>query len=280
MTISGNARLAGVVGWPVKHSLSPRLHGYWLDHYKIDGAYVPLSVRPEHLSSVLRALGQAGFRGMNITVPHKEAALAIVDQASPQARRIGAVNTIHIDENGRLIGSNTDGYGFLENLISGRPSWRAKSGAAVVLGGGGAARAICAALLDRGAPEIRLANRTEDKAKSLVDDLGGPIRIVPWADRSLALEDAALLVNTTTLGMTGTAPLDLDLSRLPVTALVTDIVYAPLETPLLRQAKERGNAVVDGIGMLLHQARPGFELWFGVKPEVTAALREKVLGAG
>ncbi|MEO5373373.1 MAG: shikimate dehydrogenase [Alphaproteobacteria bacterium] len=275
--ISGKARLAGVIGWPVGHSRSPRLHGWWLDHYRIDGAYVPLPVKRDHVAAVLRALGQAGFRGVNVTVPHKEAALKAVDEATPIARRVGAVNTIFYDENGRMVGDNTDGFGFLENLRETRPDWRAEAGPAVVLGAGGAARAVCAALLDAGAPSIRLVNRTIGKADALSRDIGGTITPVPWAERARALEGAALLVNTTTLGMAGADPLDIDLATLPTAALVTDIVYAPLETPLLKAAAARGNPVVDGIGMLLHQARPGFAGWFGVEPEVTVDLRAFVL---
>ncbi|MBF0129219.1 MAG: shikimate dehydrogenase [Alphaproteobacteria bacterium] len=278
--ISGKARLAGVIGWPIGHSRSPRLHAYWLDRYGIDGAYIPLRVPPDRLAYVLRALAYAGFKGINVTVPHKEAALTLMDEVSPEARRIGAVNTIVFDDRERMIGSNTDGYGFIENIRSGHPSWTATSGPAVVLGSGGAARAVCAALLAQGSPEIRLINRTPERAMTVAGDLGGPIQVIPWAERSFVLNDCSLLVNTTTLGMQGGLPLDLDLSRLPVSALVTDIVYTPLETELLRTARARGNPVMDGLGMLLHQARPGFSLWFGVEPEVTPALRDWVLGTG
>ncbi|HLB79402.1 MAG TPA: shikimate dehydrogenase, partial [Dongiaceae bacterium] len=215
-TLTGRALLAGVVGWPVAHSRSPRLHGFWLDEHKIDGAYLPLAVRPENLATVLRALPLLGFRGVNLTVPHKETALAVVDWASDAARRIGAVNTIVIDADGRLEGSNTDGFGFLENLAAALPRWRASDGAAVLLGAGGAARAIAAALADGGAPEIRLVNRTPARARRLAAEIGGPIRVVDWPERAAALADAALLVNATTLGMTGQPPLDLELSALPL----------------------------------------------------------------
>ena len=276
-TLTGRARLAGVVGWPVAHSRSPRLHGFWLEKHGIDGAYVPIAVRPENLAAALRALPLLGFSGVNVTVPHKEAALAAVDRASDAARRIGAVNTIVIDADGQLEGSNTDGFGFLENLAAALPGWRASDGAAVLLGAGGAARAVAAALADGGAPEIRLVNRTPERARRLAAEIGGPFRIVAWSERAAALADAALLVNATTLGMAGQPPLDLALSALPGDAVVNDIVYAPLETPLLAAARARGNRVVDGLGMLLHQARPGFAAWFGVAPQVTAALRDFVL---
>ncbi|MGE5145673.1 MAG: shikimate dehydrogenase [Candidatus Eiseniibacteriota bacterium] len=277
MIPSGKARVAGVFGWPVGHSKSPRLHGYWLDHYKIDGAYIPLPVSPENFIEALRALPRLGFAGANVTLPHKEAALAAVDRADPQARRIGAVNTIVVASDGTLDGSNTDGYGFLENLHQAAPGFDAAAGPAVVLGAGGAARALIAALIDAGAPEIRVVNRTPERAATLIEALGGPCRQVPWAERAAALDGAALLVNATRLGMTGQASLDLALDRLPKSALVNDIVYAPLETALLKSAKARGNRVVDGLGMLLHQARPGFRAWFGTDPEVTPALRAFVL---
>lgn len=276
---TGTTKLAGVIGWPVSHSRSPRLHTYWLQQYGIDGAYLPLAVSPDHLKTVLQGLAYAGFRGVNITLPHKEAALACMDEVTAEARRIGAVNTVVFDRQGRMSGSNTDGFGFCENLLAGYPQWRAEAGPAVVLGGGGGARAVCAALIDRGTPQIFLVNRSLTRAQTLAEDLGDMISVVPWEERSSVLAQAALLVNTTTLGMSGTPPLDLDLSRLPGSALVTDIVYVPLETPLLREARARGNPVVDGIGMLLHQARPGFALWFGTEPKVTVALRDWMLGS-
>ena len=275
--LSGRAMLAGVVGWPVSHSRSPRLHGFWLRQYRIDGAYLPLPVRPESLAAALRALPLLGFKGANVTVPHKEAALTIVDRASAAARRIGAVNTIIVEADGSLEGRNTDGFGFRENLRSHRPDWRPTAGPAVLLGAGGAARAVAVALLEDGVPEIRLVNRTVDRAERLAREIDGPFRVCPWADRGTVLADAALLVNTTTLGMTGQPPLDLDLAALPTDAVVNDIVYAPLETPLLAAARARGNPVVDGLGMLLHQARPGFAAWYGIEPEVTPALRAFIL---
>ncbi len=276
MILSGEARLAGVLGWPVGHSKSPRLHGYWLERHRIDGAYVPLPVVPADFAEGVRALARLHFRGANVTVPHKEAAFGVCDETDDHACRLGAVNTLVFAE-GRIRGSNTDGVGFLSNLRQGAPDWRPQAGPAVVLGAGGAARAVVVALLDAGAPEIRLVNRTRAKAEALARQLGGPIRVVDWGDWSTTLPEAALLANTTSLGMTGQPPLEIDLGPLPATAVVNDIVYQPLETPLLAQAARRGNPVVDGLGMLLHQAVPGFEAWFGVRPEVTDELRRFVL---
>jgi shikimate dehydrogenase len=276
MILSGRAKLAGVMGWPVGHSLSPRLHGYWLEHYGIDGAYVPLAVAPEHFTSALRSLAEMGFRGVNLTIPHKQAALALCDEVAPLAQRIGAVNTL-VFEDGRLSGSNTDAFGFLENLRQGVPDWGPAAGPALVLGAGGAARAVAVALLDAGVPELRLANRTDARAEALAEELGAEVTAVAWDARAAALEGLGLLVNTTSLGMTGQPPLELELEGLPKGALVADIVYVPLETPLLARARSRGNPAVDGLGMLLHQARPGFEAWFGVAPEVTTELRAFVL---
>lgn len=283
MILSGKARLAGVMGWPVTHSRSPRLHGYWLERHGIDGAYVPLSVPPERIVDAVRALPMLGFRGANVTVPHKEAVLEAVDRIDPAARRIGAVNTIVVMPDGSLEGRNTDGYGFMANLAQGAPRWRAGDGPAVVIGAGGAARAIVVALIDAGVPEVRLINRTRSRAEALVDAVAGPIRVLDWAEREEALAEGNLLVNTTTQGMGtqgmgGQPALDLDLGRLPGAAVVTDIVYTPLETPLLAAARRRCNLTVDGLGMLLHQARPGFEAWFGTTPDVTDDLRDFVLG--
>jgi len=275
---SGKARLAGVMGWPIDHSLSPRLHGYWLEQYRIDGAYVPLAVAPDALATALTALPALGFRGVNLTVPHKERALELCDEVADLTRRIGAVNTVVVRD-GKLVGSNSDGFGFLENLKSGAPHWRIDAAPAVVLGAGGAARAVVAALIDGGAPEVRIVNRTLARAETLAAELGGALSAHGWERRDSALHEAGLLVNTTTLGMAGQPPLELDLSGLPTDAVVTDVVYAPLITPLLAAAGARGNPVVDGLGMLLHQARPGFAAWFDVEPEVTAALRAFVVSA-
>ena len=280
--LTGRAALAGVMGWPVGHSLSPRLHGFWLRRHRIDGAYLPLAVAPGRLEQALRALPAMGFRGVNLTIPHKEPALALVDRITPAAARIGAVNTVIVGQDG-LLGDNTDGYGFMQSLAAGAPGWQAAAGPAVLLGAGGAARAIAVALIDAGTPELRLVNRTLARAEALAAELadaarerGAALTVLPWQD-SDALAGAMLLVNTTSLGMAGQPPLEVDLAALPAAALVTDIVYSPLDTGLLAAARARGHPVVDGLGMLLHQARPGFRAWFGVDPEVTDALRATVL---
>lgn len=272
-------RLAGVMGWPIGHSRSPQLHGHWLRRYGIDGAYLPLAVSPDRLEAALRGLPALGFRGCNVTIPHKEAVAGLVDTLDPTARRIGAVNTVTVAPDGTLAGSNTDGFGFLENLKQGAAHWRADAGPALVIGAGGAARGVLAALLDDGADRIRLANRTEERARDLAQSLD-PQRIEPvrWEERTDAMADVALLVNTTSQGMEGQPPLDLPLAALPDKAVVTDLVYTPLMTPLLAAAADRGNPIVDGVGMLLHQARPGFAAWFGVDPVVDSALRRAVLG--
>lgn len=268
---------AGVIGWPVEHSLSPRLHGFWLDRYGIDGIYLPLPVSPPNIEDAIRALPKLGFVGANVTVPHKEAAFRTVDGLSEAARHIGAVNTIVCDEDGDLYGDNTDAFGFIENIRSNAPNWRAADAPALILGAGGAARAVIAALIDAGAPEIRLANRTRERAEELLAHFGPPLTIVGWDERNEAMAGAGTLVNTTTLGMTGDPPLDVDLTGLNDDAVVNDIVYAPLETPLLKAAAAKGLVPVDGLGMLLHQARPGFEAWFGKRPVVDEELRNHVL---
>jgi shikimate dehydrogenase len=275
--LSGRTRLAGIMGWPVAHSLSPRLHGHWLRRHGIDGAYVPLPVLPERLEQALRTLPTLGFAGVNLTIPHKEAAVSLVDRLAPAAARIGAVNTVVVEPDGTLTGDNTDGFGFVAALSESGVGWQATAGPAIVLGAGGAARAVAVALLDAGAPEVRLLNRTPERAHALTAELGGPIHAVAWAERAEALMDAALLVNTTSLGMHGQPPLVLALDALPRTALVTDVVYTPPITALLAAARARGNPVVDGLGMLLHQARPGFRAWFGVEPVVDDDLRAAVL---
>ena len=270
---SKQIRLAGVMAWPVSHSLSPRLHGYWLSQYGIKGSYFPLSVPPSHFPQALKNLPNTQFVGVNVTLPHKETALAVVDVADDTARRAGAVNTVIVKADGTLFGTNTDGYGFLENIRDNLPGWRGDTGPVVVLGAGGASRAVCSALLDEGVSEIRLVNRTETRAKTLATEFGRSITTVPWSNREGALEGAQLLVNTTSLGMTGKGELKISLEKLPLEALVCDIVYTPTETQLLVAAKARGNAVVDGLGMLLHQASPGFQAWFGTKPDVNVKLR-------
>ena len=275
MIPTGAARLAGVIGWPVAHSRSPRLHGYWLDHYRIDGAYVPLAVRPSRIAQAIAALPALGFAGANVTVPHKEAALAAVDEADALSTRIGAVNTIAVRESS-LFGTNTDAFGFIQNLDDGAPGWP-RQRPAVVLGAGGSARAVVVALADAGVPRIVVCNRTRARAEALAEALVGPVEVVDWDARAAALDGAGLLANTTTLGMAGAEPLAIELDALPGDAVVADLVYVPLTTPLLARAAARGLGTVDGLGMLLHQARPGFRMWFGRDPEVTPALRDFVL---
>ncbi|MDO8837562.1 MAG: shikimate dehydrogenase [Parvibaculum sp.] len=267
-----------VIGWPVAHSRSPLIHNYWIETHGIaDAVYERLAVKPEDLAATVTRLGAHGFIGANVTVPHKEAAFAALSRHDAVAKRLKAVNTIVTTAEG-LEGRNTDGYGFIANLKDRAAGWHADKGPAVILGAGGAARAICAALEDEGAPEIRIVNRTRARAEGLVRDLRLKAgRIYAGADAAAALKGAALLVNTTTLGMKGESEVTLDLDPLPKTALVTDIVYTPLETGLLRRARDRGHQTVDGLGMLLHQAVPGFEAWFGVRPQVTETLRALVL---
>lgn len=277
--MSGAARLAGVVGWPIAHSLSPRLHGYWLRQYGIDGAYVPLAVRPGDLAKALSVLPKLGFRGVNVTFPHKERALALTDRATPAARNIGAVNTIAINDDGHLIGSNTDAFGFIQNLRDHVPEWSAAArGPAVVIGAGGAARAVVYALVEERVTEIRLVNRDVGRALKLSLSMAGPIRSLSWTDLTRALVGATLVVNTTPLGMADQPGLDIDLHRLPEDAIVYDIVYTPRETALMAAARARGHRVVGGLGMLIHQARPGFSAWFGPMPEVTPDLDRTLAG--
>ena len=267
---------ACVIGWPVEHSRSPLIHRYWLKQYGIDGAYEKEAVRPEALARFLGSLGAQGFAGANVTLPHKEAALRLAAVADEAARAIGAANTLWFDQAGRLCASNTDAYGFITNLNEQAPDWNEARRPVMVLGAGGAARAILHGLLAEGVTRILLANRTRGRAEALAQAFGPAVEAIDWQDRNRALSGCGLLVNATSLGMTGKDPLDIDLAALPKDAVVADIVYSPLETPLLAAARARGNRVVDGLGMLLHQAVPGFERWFGVRPEVTAALRAHV----
>jgi shikimate dehydrogenase len=272
-------RLAGVMGWPVAHSRSPILHNHWIAEHGLRGAYVLLPVQPEKIEQALRALPTLGFAGCNLTIPHKVAAMAIVDHLEPLAQRIGAANTIVVGADGSLTGRNTDAYGFIQSLRDAQPVWRANAGPACVVGAGGAARAVIAGLLDEGATEIRLTNRSDAKAVDMAQEFGPLVHAIPWADRHAALAEVALLVNTTNQGMHGQAPLDLRLHDLPTTALVSDIVYVPLETPLLLEAKARGNATVNGLGMLINQARPAFEAWFGPLPRISPPLMDKMLAS-
>jgi len=270
-------RRACVIGWPVEHSRSPVIHRYWLDTYGIDGAYEKEAVRPEDIEGFLVRLGLNGYIGANVTLPHKEAALRAARSADQAAVAIGAANTLWLDPDGALHASNTDAYGFMTNLKAQAPQWRQVSGTALVLGAGGAARGILYGLLAAGVTRILLANRTRARADTLAKEFGPAVEVIDWEARQEVLGSCGLLVNTTSLGMAGHDPLVLDLSTLPRNAVVADIVYVPLETPLLKSARDLGLTAVDGLGMLLHQAVPGFERWFGVRPEVTPELTAHVI---
>jgi shikimate dehydrogenase len=265
--------IAGVMGFPVMHSRSPRLHNYWLAHYGITGTYLPLAISPERLGTALRALPALGFCGCNLTIPHKETALPLIDEVDSLARRIGAVNCVIVRSDGSLAGRNYDAFGYIESIREAYPHWRADAGPIVVIGAGGGARAVVAGLLEQGAPEIRLINRTFARAQELARTFGPPITPVDWQERTHALADAAMLINTTNQGMVGEPALQLALETLPLSALVSDIIYIPRETPLLTAARNRGNPTINGLGMLLHQARPAFHAWFGIMPDVTPELR-------
>jgi shikimate dehydrogenase len=269
--------LAGVVGSPIAHSRSPALHGHWLARYGIRGFYVPMDVAQADLATVLRTLPKAGFVGVNVTIPHKEAALALADVVTDRAALIGAANTLVFRQDGRIHADNTDGYGFIENLRRGAPGWVPAAGPAAVFGAGGAARAVIAALIEVGVPEIRLANRTRNRADVLRAEFGTKVTVVDWVQAGNMIDGAALVVNTTSLGMTGKSEFRVPLDALARGTVVTDLVYAPLRTRLLIQAEEQGCVTVDGLGMLLHQAAPAFERWFGVRPEVDDDLRRAVL---
>lgn len=269
--------LAGVIGSPIAHSKSPQLHGYWLKAYNLDGYYVPMDVAPQDLETVLTTLPKMGFVGVNITIPHKEAVLNIADLVTDRATLIGAANTLIFRPDGKIHADNTDGYGFLENLHSGAPHWDPKSGPAAVLGAGGAARAVIVSLLDAGVPEILLSNRTRARAEKLQSDFGNRVRVYDWVQAGNMLEEAVLVVNTSSLGMVGKAEMRVPLDGLRPDAVVTDLVYTPLRTKLLDVAAEKGCVTVDGLGMLLHQGVPGFERWFGARPEVDAETRQVVL---
>lgn len=271
--------LAGVIGSPIAHSRSPILHGYWLRRYGIAGHYIPMDVAQADLSEALRMMPRMGFVGCNITLPHKEAALEIADIVTDRAALIGAANTLIFRKDGKIHADNTDGIGFLNNLKQEAPNWVPSDGPATVFGAGGAARAVVSALLDAGVPEVRVANRTRPRADDLRHSFGTRVVVVDWNTAGDTLVDAMTVVNTTTLGMVGKAEFKTPLTHLNPKALVTDIVYTPLETPFLRAAKEIGCTTVDGLGMLLHQAVPGFERWFGTRPVVDAATRAAVLAA-
>jgi shikimate dehydrogenase len=269
-------RRACVIGWPVEQSRSPAIHNYWLKHYKIDGAYGAEAVRPEEFAGFLASLAAKGYAGANVTLPHKEAALRLADSVDASADAIGAANTLWLDGAGKLHASNTDVYGFMTNLEQQAPGWSDHKRPVIVLGAGGGARAILYGLIEAGVGKILLLNRSRDRAEVLAKTFGRKVELHEWNKRREALAGGGLLVNTTSLGMMGKPALEIDLAALPKDALVADIVYNPLETGLLAAARARGNGIVDGLGMLLYQAVPGFERWFGVRPEVTPELRKQI----
>ena len=265
--------LAGVMGWPVMHSRSPLLHNYWFEKYQLTGRYVPLAIEPKGLATALRALHPLGFAGCNLTIPHKEAAMAIVDEVDPVASRIGAISCVVVRPDGSLAGSNNDCYGFIHNIRQEQPAWRADAGPVAVIGAGGGSRAVCYALTQAGVREIRLINRTFARARAMADKFGAPVTAFSWDERAEALAGTTMVVNTTNQGMAGQPALDLRLDRLPLSAVAADLIYIPRETPFLAAARERGNRTVNGLGMLLHQARPAWQAWFGIEPAVTPELR-------
>lgn len=268
--------LAGVMGWPVMHSRSPLIHNHWFDKQGLTGRYVPLAIAPERLQAALRALPALGFAGCNLTIPHKQAAMAWVDEVHETARLIGAISCVTVRADGSLLGSNNDAFGFMRNLKQSQPQWRASDGPAVVIGAGGGARAVCHGLLAQGVQEVRVVNRSAQAAAKLAAALGSAVRTHPWKDRNDVIDGAALVVNTTSQGMVGQGQLDVSLEKLAANAIAADIVYIPLETPFLAAAGARGNATVSGLGMLLHQGPLAWRSWFGIEPEVTDELRRLV----
>ncbi|WP_374642976.1 shikimate dehydrogenase [Tabrizicola sp.] len=279
MTDHPRIPLAAVIGHPVAHSRSPALHSYWLKRYGLPGHYIPIDIAPTDLAELIRTLPRLGFVGANITIPHKEAILHIADIVTDRAALIGAANTLIFRKDGKIQADNTDGSGFIANLRQNAPNWAPAAGPAMVLGAGGAARAVVAALIEVGVPEIRICNRTRPRADALRSDFGAKVQVHEWVQAGNLLGDVATLVNTTSLGMTGKPDFRVPLDGLNPRALVTDLVYTPLQTQLLIEAEARGCTTVDGLGMLLHQAVPAFERWFGVRPEVDEATRKAVLAA-
>ena len=269
--------LAGVIGCPVAHSKSPQLQRHWLETHGIAGHYIPMHVEPEDLETVIRTLPKAGFVGVNVTIPHKEAVMKIADKVTDRAKLMGAANTVIFRSDGSILADNTDGYGFITNLQQGAPDWVPASGPATVLGAGGACRAVVASLIETGVPEILLTNRTRERAEQLQKEFGKRIQVVDWVQAGNIIEQSALVVNTTSLGMVGKPRLRVPLDGLKPHMVVTDLIYSPLKTNLLQTAEEMGCTVVDGLGMLLHQAVPGFERWFGHRPTVDEATREAAL---
>lgn len=268
--------LAGVIGSPVSHSRSPRLHGHWLRRYGIQGHYIPMDIASEDLEDALRLMPKLGFVGVNVTIPHKERVLSIADQVSDRAALIGSANTLTFRED-KILADNTDGYGFLQNLRQSAPEWEATAGPAAVIGAGGAARAVIVSLIEAGAPEVRLANRTRLRAEALQREFGAKVVVYDWVQAGNMFDGAATVVNASSLGMQGKPEMRIPLDGIDKSAVVSDLVYTPLNTPLLEHAARIGCRTVDGLGMLLHQAAPGFERWFGMKPEVDDQLRQAVL---
>lgn len=265
--------MAGVMGWPVMHSRSPMMHNYWMEQQGLAGTYVPLAIRPGTLDAALRAMHPLGFSGCNLTIPHKLDAMSIVDEVDDVAKKIGAISCVVVREDGSLFGTNNDWLGFTGNLKQSFPGWRGDAGPVAVIGAGGGGRAVCYALLQLGVPEIRLVNRTPEEPHAIVRDFGGPIGTFAWAARHDILDGVTMAVNVTSQGMDGQPALDIDLDKLPAAALAADIIYTPLETPFLAAARERGNATLNGLGMLLHQGLPAWRMWFGIEPTVTDELR-------
>lgn len=270
--------LAGVIGNPIAHSKSPMLHGYWLNRYGISGHYVPLEVLDSHLPDVIETLPKMGFVGVNVTIPHKVSVLELADLVTDRATLIGAANTLIFRRDGKIHADNTDGYGFISNLRQGAPGWKPDAGPCAVFGAGGAARAILASLIDVGAQKILLSNRTRQKAETLKMEFGSKIEVVDWVQAGDMIEDATTVVNTTSLGMEGASEFRVPLDGLKPGTIVNDLVYTPLNTRLLEAAQAKGCVAVDGLGMLLHQAVPAFERWFGIRPEVDGLTRKAVLG--
>lgn len=268
---------ACVIGWPVEHSRSPLLHGYWLKKYGIDGAYTKRAVAPEAVAGFLQSLRANGYVGCNVTVPHKAAAFSAADEREDSAKAVSAANTLWLSD-GKLVAANTDTYGYMTNLSQQAPGWDRRDAPVSILGAGGAARAIVFGFLDAGVSEIRVFNRTRARAETLAQQFGSCVKVFDWSQREAGSRDSAVLVNTTTIGMNGDGTLDLDLAGFDPECVVSDIVYVPLETELLRKAKSQGLRTADGLGMLLHQGVPGFEKWFGVRPEVTDELRNLIVG--
>lgn len=276
MAVQDNFGIAGLLGWPVAHSRSPVIHNHWLAHYGIPGRYVLFAVPPENLEAAVHGIAALGLRGCNVTTPHKQAIFPLLDRVDDLARKIGAVNTVVVEKDGTLTGFNNDGNGFIQSLRDAKPTWRPDSGPILVIGAGAAARAVVASLAQQGAKEIRLVNRTPERAQGIATEFGPPVIAFAWEQRNEIMDDVALLANATNQGMAGKSVLDISLDRLASDAIVGDLIYTPPETPLLAAARARGNVTVNGLGLLLNQARPAFQAWFGVLPEISPGLLQAV----